>query len=376
MAGKDALQNRDAGIVRTSIIGIVANLLLAAFKAGVGMLSNSIAIVLDAVNNLSDALSSVITIVGTKLADKPADRKHPYGHGRTEYITTIVIAAIVTWAGVTSLTESAQRVLHPEAPSYETVTLAVVAVAVLAKVALGLFTRGQGVRYRSDSLVASGTDALTDSVISASTLVAALVYVFSGVSLEAYLGVVISVVIIKAGVDILREAISHILGERVEGELSQGIKHTIEQVPGVKGAYDLVLNDYGPDRLSGSVHVEVDEHMTARDIDALTRAVQKAVAEEHGILLHTVGIYSTNAGEGGEIGAVRATVIDLAEAHPYVLQVHGFYADEQESEVHFDLVVSWDAPDRHAVIEEVLAELRERFPSYAFHATLDADMSD
>ena len=376
MSETSTIIDRDAGIVRTSIVGIATNVLLAAFKAGVGVLSNSIAIVLDAVNNLSDALSSVITIVGTKLADKPADRKHPYGHGRTEYITTIIIASIVTWAGVTSLTESVERIVHPEAASYDALTLGVVAVAVAVKIVLGLFTKKRGERFHSDSLVASGVDALTGSIISASTLVAALVFLLFNVSLEAWLGAVISVYIIKSGVDILREAISHILGERVESELSQGIKHTVESVPGVQGAYDLLLHDYGPDRLSGSVHVEVDEDLTAREIDTLTRSIQLAVMQEHGIILHTVGIYSSNASDGGDVGAIRSLLLKLADAEPYVMQVHGFYADVEAKEVTFDLVVSWDAPDRRAVIDAVLERMRREFPAYAFHANLDADMSD
>lgn len=376
MSETDSMQSRDAGIVRTSVLGIVANVLLAAFKAAIGLAANSIAIVLDAVNNLSDALSSVITIVGTKLANKPADRKHPYGHGRTEYITTIVIAAIVTWAGVSSLTESVQRILHPETPSYDTISLVVVAVAVAAKIVLGLYTRGQGARYNSDSLVASGTDALTDSIISASTLVAAGIFLLSGVSIEAWLGAVISAIIIKSGIDILREAISHILGERVDSDLSQGIRHTVESVPGVKGAYDLLLHDYGPDRLSGSVHVEVDENLTAREIDTLTRTVQLAVMQEQGIILHTIGIYSANASDGGDVGAIRALLLRLVDENPYVLQVHGFYANVEDKEVTFDLVVSWDAPNRHAVIDEVLAQMRQEFPDYQFRAQLDADMSD
>ncbi len=367
---------RDAGIVRASAIGIAANVLLAGFKAAVGLLSNSIAIVLDAVNNLSDALSSVITIVGTKLANKPADREHPFGHGRTEYITTIVIAAIVTWAGVSSLTESIDRIIHPQAAHYDWVTLGVVVVAVAAKIALGLYTKAQGARLRSDSLVASGTDALMDSIISASTLVAALIYLLLGVSLEAWLGAVISLVIIKSGVDILREAISHILGERVSHELSTGIKQTVERVPGVLGVYDLVLHDYGPERLSGSVHVEVDENMTAREVDALTRSVQLAVMQQHGILLHTVGIYSVNASDGGEIGAIRQALLKWANDEMYVIQVHGFYADVEAKEVTFDLVVSWEASDRRAVIDRVVKRLEEQFPEYHFYANLDADVSD
>lgn len=370
------LQERDSAIVRTSIVGIATNMLLAAFKAMVGLLSNSIAIVLDAVNNLSDALSSVITIVGTKLANRPPDRKHPFGHGRTEYITTIVIAAIVTWAGVTSLNESVQRIIHPEVATYDGRTLAVVAVAVATKIVLGLYTKRRGEQFHSDSLVASGTDALMDSIISASTLVAALVFLTTGVSLEAWLGAIISVIIIKSGVDILREAISHILGERVDSALSQGIKRTVEQVPGVKGAYDLVLAEYGPDRLNGSVHVEVDEDMTAREVDELTRKIQKAVAEEHGILLHTVGIYSTNTNDEGEAAAIRAAALKLANDDMYVLQVHGFYADEEVRQVSFDLVVSWDAPDRRAVLTRIVERLQEQFPDYTFRVALDSDISD
>ena len=376
MEAATSIQQRDKGIVRTSIVGIAANVALAAFKAAVGLAANSIAIVLDAVNNLSDALSSLITIVGTRLANKPPDRKHPYGHGRTEYITTIVIAAIVTWAGVTSLTESAQRIVHPEAPSYEALTLVIVAVAVVAKIALGLYTRKQGELLNADSLVASGTDALTDSIISASTLVAAFVYMLAGLSLEAYLGAIISVIIIKAGVDILREAISHILGERVDSELAVGIKRTVESVPGVNGAYDLVLHDYGPDRLSGSVHVEVDEQITAREVDVLTRAVQRAVMKEHGILLHTVGIYSANASSEGDVAAIRDALIKWSNDDMYILQVHGLYVDEEARKVNFDIVVSWDAPNRRDVVKRLMERLSEAFPSYRFCPTLDSDISD
>ena len=144
----------------------------------------------------------------------------------------------------------------------------------------------------------------------------------------------------------------------------------------MEGVYDLVLHDYGPDRLSGSVHVEVNENMTAREVDALTRAVQLAVMQEHGILLHTVGIYSVNASDGGEIGEIRKALLKWANDDSYVMQVHGFYADVEAKEVTFDLVVSWDAPDRRAVLEEILERLRTQFSDYTFHATLDADVSD
>ena len=368
--------SRDAIIVRTSIIGIVANLLLAGFKAVVGLISNSIAIVLDAVNNLSDALSSIITIIGTKLAGKTPDRNHPYGHGRIEYITTIVIAVIVLWAGVTALQESVTRILNPEVANYEAVTLIIVAVAVVAKIVLGRYVKGKGEEVDSGTLIASGTDALMDAIISASTLVAAFIYIFAGISLEAWLGAIISIVIIKAGYDILREAIDKILGTRVDSETARDVKDAIMSVDGVRGAYDLVLHDYGPQRLSGSVHVEAAENMTIQEFDALSRRVQQAVFRQTGVIVHTVGVYASNEHLSPEAQAIR-DALDLAVAdEPHILQVHGFYVDEAAKFVNFDLIVGYDDPNRKATFKTVVDAMRRQFPDYRINAVLDSDISD
>ncbi len=366
---------RASQIVRVSAVGIVANVLLAVFKAIVGLAANSIAIVLDAVNNLSDAGSSVITIVGTKLADRAPDRKHPFGYGRVEYLTTIIIAVIVLWAGITSLRESVTRIVHPEDSTYTVVSLVIVAVAVLVKVALGRYVKARGERLSSDSLVASGTDATMDAVLSAATLVAALVTVFAHVSLEAWVGAIISAFIVKAGFDILREAIGKILGERVDAGLSQQIKHDVCEVPGVRGAYDLVLNDYGPERLWGSVHVEVPETMTASEIDTITRKIQLMIAKKYNVILHTVGIYSSNVGDT-RAAQIRDHVCSLALAHDGVIQVHGFYVNEHAKFMNLDVVISYDKKDRADIYGQVVAELRAAYPGYAIHVNLDADMSD
>ncbi len=366
--------SRGAQVVRVSVVGIVANLLLATFKATFGLIANSIAIVLDAVNNLSDAASSIITIVGTKLAGRQPDRKHPFGYGRVEYLTTVIIAVIVLWAGITAATESIQRILSPELPDYGAMTLVVIAVAVVAKVVLGLYTRGVGRRINSGSLVASGTDALTDSILSAATLVAALVFVFTGVSLEAWLGLVIAIVIIKAGVDILREVLSKIIGERVDADLTRTVKQTVASVNGVDGAYDLLLEDYGPDTLWGSVHIEVPDELTANRIDELTRTIESKVYRECGVVLHTVGIYARN--EGGALATkIRHDVYDIAYANDNVLEVHGFYVDEEAKSIRFDLVVSFDAPDREEVVGKVRDILKRRYPNYTFQVALDSDIS-
>ena len=251
--------NRDKVIVRTSLIGILANVFLASFKAVVGILSSSIAIILDAVNNLSDVMSSVITIIGTKLAQKRPDKKHPYGYGRIENLSTSLIAVIVLYAGVTSLVESIKKIIHPPVPDYSAAAIIIVASAVVVKILLGLYVRRKGESVNSDSLIASGKDALLDSVISAATLLAAMIY---HIKTEAWLGAVISLVIIKSGLEILGDSLSSIIGKRISSELSKEIKETVTSFPEVQGAYDLILHSYGPDLLIGSVHIEVPDTMT------------------------------------------------------------------------------------------------------------------
>ena len=176
--------DREKIIVRTSMIGIAANVLLAAFKAVIGILSNSVAIVMDAVNNFSDAGSSLITIIGTKLANRQPDKKHPFGYGRIEYLSAMIISGIVLYAGVTSLTESVKKIINPETPDYSYVSLVIVGVAIIVKIVLGIYVKSVGEKVGSPSLVNSGEDARLDSVISAATLVAAIIFLASGVSLE------------------------------------------------------------------------------------------------------------------------------------------------------------------------------------------------
>ena len=368
------MENRSKTIVRTSIIGIVTNVLLASFKAAVGLLSHSIAIVLDAVNNLSDALSSVITIVGTKLAGRSPDKKHPLGHGRVEYLTAMVIAVLVIYAGITSLIESVKQIINPEVPEYKTVSLIIVAASVIVKIVLGRYVKSVGKKVNSDSLVASGTDAMMDSIISASTLVAAIIFIWKGLSLEAYLGAIIAFVIIKAGIDILRETISQIIGERVDSDLAKEIKKSICEFQDVHGAYDLVLHSYGPDTLMGSVHIEIPDYYTADKIDSLTRRIQKKIYEDHGVILTAVSVYSMNTKDDDALN-VKNEVMNIVMEHEGVLQVHGFYLDEEHKNMTFDMIIDFKA-DREGVYNHILDEIKEKYPEYQVHIQLDSDISD
>lgn len=367
--------SRDKIIIRTSVIGIIANAFLSGFKAVIGLLSNSIAIVLDAVNNLSDAASSIITIVGTKLAGKPADRKHPFGHGRVEYLTALVIAVIVLYAGVTSLTESIKKIITPKTPKYTAVSMVIIGVAVVVKIVLGTFVKKTGEKVNSDSLVNSGKDAMLDSVISASTLIAAIVYITTKVSLEAWLGAVISIVIIKSGIDMLRETISQLLGERVDADLARNIKKTVREFPDVLGVYDLVLHNYGPDYYSGSLHIEIPDTYSADMIDVLNRAIAVAVFDKYHVILTAIGVYSMNT-KSEKAAEVKTAIAKIVFSHEHVLQLHGFYLDEQLKNIRFDIIISFDEPDRNALYEHIKKDINEAYPDYTLEMVLDTDFTE
>ena len=323
---------REKKIIRTSVIGILANVLLAAFKAVMGIMSNSIAITLDAVNNISDAASSVITIIGTKLAGRAPDKKHPFGYGRIEYLSAMIISVIVLYAGISSLTESVKKIIHPETPDYSPVILIIVAVAVIVKIVLGRHVKSVGVKTNSESLINSGEDATLDSIISASTLAAAAIYLIWGIRLEAWLGAIISVVIIKSGIDMLRSTLSQILGERADAELAREIKETVLSFPEVKGAYDLILHNYGPDRFVGSVHIEVPDDMSINRLDELTREITVAVYQKFDIIMAAIGIYSVNTKDVNFM-KIRDQIRGTAKSVEHVREIHGFYLYEDKKQI-------------------------------------------
>ena len=366
--------NRDKIIVKTSIIGIITNVFLSAFKAGVGLLANSIAVILDAVNNLSDALSSVITIVGTKLAGKAPDKKHPLGYGRIEYLSAMIVSAIVLYAGMTSLVESIKKIIHPQEADYNAVSIIIISVAIVAKILLGTFVKAQGKKANSTALVASGSDALFDAVLSASVLASAIIYLITKVSLEAYVGVVISLFILKAGLEMMFETVDDILGKRTDKELSKKIKNIITKEPEVRGAYDLVISNYGPDKNIASVHVELRDTMTVEEVDTLTRRIESNVYSETGVIITGVGVYSYNTSDS-EAAKVRNTVMEKVLAHDWALQLHGFYADTSAKTMRFDVVMSFEISAKEG-LEELYNELRPLFPDYDIQISPDVDISD
>ena len=365
---------RNTVIIRTSVIGILANVFLAAFKAAIGLFTHSIAVILDAVNNLSDALSSIITIIGTTLAGRSPDRKHPLGHGRIEYLSSMIVAGLVLYAGITALVESVKKILHPEAANYTVASLIFIGVAIVVKIVLGRFVKAQGEKANSQALVASGSDATFDAILSGSVLISALIYMFTGLSLEAYVGVLISIFIIKAGIEMMGETLGDILGRRADPEEVAEIKKLLNEEPEVRGAYDLILYNYGPSKNYGSVHLELPDTMTVDEVDQLTRRVELKVFQQTGVILTGIGVYSYNT-TNKEAAQIRNNIQEAVLSHDWALQMHGFYADTEKKTIRFDVVVSFDI-DRKEALKILSEEAQALYPDYTLQIVPDIDVTD
>ena len=365
---------REKAIVKTSIVGIITNILLVGFKAFVGLVSNSIAVILDAVNNLSDALSSVVTIIGAKLGAKQPDKKHPLGYGRIEYLSSMIVAALVLYAGITSLVESIKKIITPEAADYSTVSIIIISVAIVVKLVLGMYVKKQGKKVNSGALVASGSDALFDAILSSSVLASAIVYLIWGISLEAYVGVIIAGFIIKAGIEMMIETLNDIIGKREDAEITKELKEIICAEEDVLGAYDITIFNYGPNKNYGSVHIELPDNLSVDDVDRITRRIQTDVFRKTGVILTGIGVYSFNTSDD-EAAHMRNAVQKVVMEHEWALQMHGFYADTDEKTLRFDVVVSFDV-DRKEALETLYGEIKALYPEYDILIVPDVDIAD
>ncbi len=366
--------SREAKIVRTSIVGIIANVILVAFKAFIGLLAHSVSMITDAINNLTDALGSITTIIGTKIASKDPDKKHPYGHGRAEYLTAIIIAALIFFAGGTAITESINSLINNEKPTYDVYAFIVIGVAIAVKIGLGIYFKIRGKKLNSQALKASGTDALLDSILSTGTLVAALVARFADVYIDGYIGIGIGLFIIKSGIDVIREAFSSLLGERIDSELTHKIKEDICSIPGVLGAYDLIINEYGPEKMIGSVHIEVNESTSAAKIQEMTTNAAALIYAKYKIAL-TIGIYVLNENDPIAM-AIKGRVKELIKDNKNIFELHGFYIDYGTKLVKFDLVLSYDEKKPYDLINSISRTLKEEYPDYNYYINIDNDYSD
>lgn len=370
----DEATKRNKEIIKTSIIGVIANVILAAFKAVIGIVTNSIAVTLDAVNNLSDALASIITIVATVLSGKLPDKKHPLGYGRIEYLSGMIVAALVLYAGITAGVESVKKIIHPEVADYSMISLVIIAAAVVVKFVMGRLIAAKGKELNSSSLIATGADASFDSVLSLSVLISAIIFIKFHISLEAYVGVVIAIIIIKSGFEMMRDTVDEILGQRAEKDMVAKIKSLINEEKEVRGAYDLFINNYGPNKNYASIHIELPDTMTVDEVDVLTRKLQAKVYTETGVILTGVGVYSYNT-SNEEVAHMRNDISHIVMNHEWAIQMHGFYVDMESKAIRFDVVFSFAInPDEG--VEILTREIGEKYEGYMIHISPDIDIAD
>lgn len=238
-----------------------------------------------------------------------------------------------------------------------------------------IYVKKKGKDVNSDSLVASGSDAFNDALLSISVLASAIIYMVFHVSLEAYVGVLLSIFIIKAGVELIKESVDNMLGVRVESDLARSIKKEITTEKEVQGAYDLVLNDYGPDKYLGSVHIEVADTLSVADIDRISRRITKKVLDKYGVILHTIGVYSVNT-KDEKVMAVKKDITKIVFSHNGILQIHGFYFDEKEKTISFDIIIDFNVKNREEVYKEIYDKVQTKYKNYKLDITLDIDISD
>ena len=361
---------RNKIIRRTGLIGIFTNIGLGAIKIVFGLLASSIAMITDSINNLTDALSSTVTVIGNKLAYKAPTKKHPFGYGRIEYIASFIVSAIILVTCGITLYESINKIIAPEETNYTTITIVMISIAIAVKIALGLYTRYQGKRTDSLALKGSGVDALFDAIITTTTLVGAIISMTLHVNIEGYLGILISIFIGKTGIEMILETTNLLIGKRYDKETSNKVKEVVKSFPEVLGVFDLYLNDYGPEKTIGSLHIEVSSKLTANQIDELTRRITAKVYFECNIII-TIGIYASADDE--ESMKLKTEINKLVLEHNGVLQVHGFHFFKELNTISIDIVLDYDVKKKESLYSHIAEDLKEKYPEYEFVIVPDID---
>lgn len=366
--------DRKQVIIKTSAVNIFGTLILATVKVVVGLLSDSVAMVMDAVNYYNDVVNAAVILTGAILSDRKPDRKHPFGYGRIEYLSSLVLGMLFLYAGVQSMLSAVRSMLHPTRPSYSAAGVVILAATLIMKYIIGEYTLQNGKRVESDALCASGGSQIKKAGFTLLTMAVIVIYMFTGINLDAYLGVIIAFFIMKGALTLLLRTISNLIGRRQKENFSKDIKKTIASFEQVIGAYDLVLHNYGPIRMQGSVHIEVPDTLTMAEYDTLQRHIVKKVLKEHDVLLTAIGCYAVNIHDEyrKEISReIRETAVKNG-----ALSMHGFYLNEEEHIVSFDVVYDIDNQKRQEQYEMLKQCVQEMYPSFQFQITMDLNFSD
>lgn len=341
-------------------VGIVCNLLLFAGKLLAGILSGSVAVTADAVNNLSDASSSLVTLLGFKLAERPADEEHPYGHARIEYISGLVVAALILLIGAELAKSSFSKILHPETVEFSFLTLGVLVGSILVKLWMALFCRKLGRRIDSTTLLATSADSRNDVISTAAVLVGCLVGYFFDVKLDGYIGMAVALFIIWSGCSIARDTISPLLGEQASGELVRNISDLILSHEKILGIHDLMVHDYGPGNCFASVHAEMDSTEDPLICHDIIDDIERDALRE--LRVHLVIHYDPIVTDDEELNAARALVEQEIKSIDESLSLHDFrmVRGPGHTNLIFDLVIPYSMEDRKGELKARIDERLQR----------------
>lgn len=365
--------NRIHQIVRASFIGLIINFLLTLLKFVAGFVSGSVVIINDAIGSLNDFIAGIITILGIKFASMQPDKEHPYGYGQVEFITTTTLAVLEIIAGITGAIECVKEIVEPSPSEYPNLLLIILSVGILARIWLGRYLEKKGETYNSEALKAAGEGTYVNSVTSVATIAAAFAHLYYNVKLEGWFGLFIALFIIKSSLVSLFMCLGDIIGRRVDDELAIPLKAAIKEYPEVLGVYDLMLHRYGIEKIIGSVHVELMDFVTANRVHELTREITIDIYERFGVLL-TIGIYASNT-DSAENTAMKQRLKELCGEFPEILELHGFYVNEDKRSVFFDLVVDFSRPDTKEIEEYIIGKLKAEYPQYEYTVIIDRDYS-
>ena len=357
------------------LVGIVCNLLLFAAKLLIGTISGSVSITADAVNNLSDASSSIVTSIGFRLAQKPEDDEHPYGHARIEYLTGLAVAALILVIGFQLAKSSISKILHPEAVEFSIALVVVLLLSIAVKLWMALFNRTLGKKIDSVSLIATAADSRNDVISTSAVLIAAIVAHFSGLNLDGYIGLLVALFILYSAVGIAKDTISPLLGEPADPELVQLVKHEVlDYDDRILGVHDLMVHDYGPGQTFASIHVEVDRNEDVLEMHDMIDNIERHLLEDKRI--HLTIHYDPVVMDDEEINHMREKVREkLKELDPR-LQFHDFrmVRGPEHTNLIFDVVLPSDLKGREKELQNRLTESLQE-PGKRYYTVITFDSS-
>lgn len=362
---------RDGIITTTSGIGILANLFIALTKIIIGLLASSIAIVSEGANNAADVLSSVMTLIGAKLAKKHPDENHPFGYGRIEYISGLVIAVVILVTGIEMLISSIKLVFNPEEISVSYLALGTVAFSAIIKFFLGNYTIKMGQKAGSGALEAVGADCRADSFASTITIFSAIVFIAFKWNIDAYAGVITSLLILKAGYDALMGTLGDIIGRPGDEELAAKIYKEVRSTDGIIAAVDMMLHNYGPDAWSGSVNVEIDHKKTVGEIYQFLHELQLKIMHEYNVVM-VFGVYAVNH-DAEYIKEIRKNIVAFMKTQEHVKSYHALYIDEKANDIYCDFIVDYQLKDWDGLQNEFKTYMSNIYPDKNVILTIETD---